>query len=294
MAWSNSFLPYLRSGRESLSAAPELESVLGGLIEAGKTTWPDLALAPEVFLRHVAEHLIEDGDLLQILRMLHAGDLYLACCCSAGDKQALQHFERHFLTPAAEHVSRSYTLPADDVKQALRARLLVGRDGLPPKIAGYSGQGPLGAWLRMTATRVAIDLRQAESMHHRRNDQAAPVLFTAPPPDPEIAYLRARYAGELETAFHSTMVGLSTRERNVLRLHFLESMSAEAIGKVYGVSTRTANRWLERTRQRILAETRRLLAERLDLSSAQIDGVIRLFQGHFNMSVFTVLQGPDA
>jgi len=296
VASRESFLPHVRHGREALAAAPALDGLLADLLVAGQAAWPDLALPPEAFLRHVAERLPPDGDPVEALRAVLAGDLYLACACTTGDAAALQLFEKQFLAPVAEYVSRADALPAftDDVKQALRARLLVAGEAALPKIAGYSGQGPLAAWLRMTATRVAIDLRNAERAHQRRDAAApAPLLFAAPAADPELAYLRARYTPELGTAFRTTLAALSPRERTVLRLHFLEAMNAEAIGKVYRVSTRTVQRWLERTRGRILRETRRLLAERLDLSATQIDGLITLFHSQFDISVFTVLQGAD-
>ena len=49
----------------------------------------------------------------------------------------------------------------DEVRQVLRTKLLVG-DGAPPKIADYSGRGPLDGWVRAAAVRAAIDLKRRE------------------------------------------------------------------------------------------------------------------------------------
>src|SRR5262249_14675306 len=153
---------------------------------------------------------------------------------------------------------------ADEVKQALRANLLVGAAGSAPKIATYSGQGPLLAWLRIVAARVAGRMRRKRT-DLPVFDGDSPMLVQSPAADPELAYLKARHRGELEEAFRTTLAALDARERTILRFHFIDGMNAEAIAAVYKVSKRTAERWLAQTRERILGETRRLLAERLDM-----------------------------
>jgi RNA polymerase sigma-70 factor (ECF subfamily) len=292
--WAELFLAHAGDARDALARAPELESLLAGHLDAARAEWPDVVVPPEAFLRHVAERLPAGRDPVEALRQLHAADLYLACACARGDARALQMFETKHLAPMAGYVSRSDALPAftDELKQALRARLLVAREGLLPKIGGYTGQGPLGAWLRITASRVAFDLRESERGHLPLDeDRAAPLASAGSPrADPEISYLKSRYASEFEAAFRATLEKLSRRERNVLRHYYLDAMTADAIAKLYRVSLRTMQRWLTATRTRILRATRELLAERLDLSSTQIDGLMMLVQSQFEMSVFQILR----
>jgi RNA polymerase sigma-70 factor (ECF subfamily) len=280
-----------------LASASELEELLDRVVGAGRDAWPDLALSAEAFLRHVAERLPAQGDPIESVRALHAEDLYLACACAAGDPEAVRVFDERFLAPTAAHVSRARGLPGltDDLKQLVRSRLLVAADGVAPRIGGYSGQGPLGAWVRMAATRLATNLRNAERSRRRR-DAIAPVPLHSgtPAADPELAYLRSRFSGEFETAFRETLAALSPRERDILRLHFIDGMTTEAISNTYEVSMRTVQRWLERTRERILRRTRRLLADRLDLTATQIDGLVALFQSQFDLSVSVILRGRDA
>ena len=58
---------------------------------------------------------------------------------------------------AAGASTRSPPQLVEEVKQVLRVQLLVARDGKPPGIGGYKGKGPLRGWLRITATREAVD-----------------------------------------------------------------------------------------------------------------------------------------
>jgi hypothetical protein len=43
---------------------------------------------------------------------------------------------------------------ADELRQTLRVRLLAGPS---PKIASYKGSGPLSGWVRVVATRIALE-----------------------------------------------------------------------------------------------------------------------------------------
>jgi RNA polymerase sigma-70 factor (ECF subfamily) len=292
MALAELFLAHGGGKWAARPGAADLESRLAGFIAAARAAWPDVEVPPEVFLRHLAERLPPEGDPDEALGAVHAADLYLAIACARGDERALQTFETQYLVPAAAYVSRSDALPgfADELKQTLRARLLVGREGLLPKIAGYTGQGSLGAWLSITATRTAIDLREAARSHLPVGDDLPPSVaalsFGATPSDPELAYLKSRYAGEFEAALRNTLQTLSQRERNILRLYYQDAMSSEAIGRLYRVTPRTMQRWLARIRSRILRATHELLAQRLDLSATQVDGLMLLVQSQFDLSLF--------
>lgn len=290
---SDAFLAHAGSQRERFAAGPELEALLGGLLETGRNAWPSITLAPETFLRQLAERLSTDEQAAAALGTVHAADLYLACACAGGDPEALRVFERAVLGPIVDQVARrSPQAPADELKQALRTRLLVAPqgEGARPRIAGYSGQGPLTAWLRMAAARVVIDLQRAQK-EQAPFDEEAPFLIEASGPDPEIAYLKSRYRTELEEAFRTTLGSLEARDRAVLALHFLEGMRAEAIAAIYQVSARTVERWIASARERILDETRRLLAGKLRIAPSQVETLLGLVHSQFDVSICKVLRG---
>src|SRR5262245_8995676 len=105
------------------------------MLEAARATWPQVRLRPERFAGFVAERFPEDGDGAdpQKLAQLHGADLYLACACAEGDRAALDALDQGPLSvcaAAAARVDRSPSF-ADEVKQALRQRLLSPEDGRP-------------------------------------------------------------------------------------------------------------------------------------------------------------------
>jgi len=168
------------------------------------------------------------------------------------------------------------------VRQGLRVRLLVSEGGGPPRIAGYSGRGPLAGWVRMAATRLGLDLRRRERPDARDQDEQS---IEAREDDAELQYLKTRYAAELSEALQSTLAALSARTANVLRLHYQEGMTVDAIGTMYRVSGRTVQRWLAEARRTILTETRRLLSVRLGLTDSRLDSLIGLVRSRLDISL---------
>jgi RNA polymerase sigma-70 factor (ECF subfamily) len=278
--------------RERLVATPDVEAVLRALCDDGRRTWPALELADETFVRHLAERLPAEGDPVAALRATapHAADLYLACACTHGDTRALAAFDAGFIAPVAKYLSRADAIPAvaDEVKQVLRTNLLVAAGGVLPKIAGYTGRGPLGAWVRVSATRAALRLRDA-GRAQAPGGVADPAVLPARD-DPEIDYLRTHYGAEFRAAFQATLAALSPREATLLRLHFLDGMTIEAMGALYEVSGRTIKRWLAHIRQHLMRETHRLLAERLRLSTTELENLIGLLRSQLDVSIVRFLE----
>ena len=270
----------------------DLDRELLALVARGRQAWPALDVPDEAFLRHIAERLPAEGDLLSVLAATHAGDLYLACACTRGDQRAIAEFDAGFIAQITKYLSRSDAMPAvaDEVKQVLRTNLLVRQGDVLPPIAGYGGRGPLGAWLRVTATRAALRLRDAEKARGGAGGHDVAILPAAD--DPELEYLRSHYTQDFRAAFEATLASLSAREASLLRLFFLDGMSIDAIAGLYRVSGRTVKRWLARTRTTILNETHKRLAERLRLSASDLASLIGLLRSQLDVSILRFLDKP--
>lgn len=290
MSLVETFLQHAGPARAALAQEANLETILRSLVDLGRAAWPALTVAPEAFAHCLAEKLPGGEDALPALQQMYIADLYLAHACAQRDPVALQIFEDQFLAPScaflgADAVRRGLT---EDVKQTLRTRLLVGDAAEPPKIASYQGQGPLAGWLRSVASRVAVDLRRA---HKRTGDLSNAYAEVQPPrPDPELDFLKKHYQGDLEEALRETLAALPRREANVLRLHFLEGMTMGSIAGLYRVSWRTVQRWVASARQHVFNETRRILAKRLEVSSSQIDTLLRFAEADLNISLHRFLK----
>lgn len=219
-----------------------------------RSLYPDVAVA-EAELRTVAEARLALGIPAAELA---ATDLFLAIACARGDAAAVRHFE-------TEHVARigawlgaqeKDAAVIDEVRQRVRTRALVSRDGEPPRIADYSGRGPLGAWVRVIALREHATIKRDAAGDASRDEDALDTLAKTGELTPELAALRARYQPVLAAAFRTAITGLPPRERTLLRLCYVDGMALDAIGRVYGVNKSTVSRWLATARADVLEAAR--------------------------------------
>jgi RNA polymerase sigma-70 factor (ECF subfamily) len=265
---------------------------LSELLERGRTSWPDIVVEDKAFFRYVSDRL-PDGDSEGALESLHASDLYLACACAMSDARALAAFETHFLSAVPRFIGKIDNSDefADEVKQHLRRKLFVGdaSEHARPKILDYGGRGPLGGWLRVAAIRTARNALRAATAKVGQHQEVGPQIRSRGP-DPELGYFRRRYGKELRDAFASTLAGLRTKERNILHLYFLEEMSSIQIAHLYKVEGATIRLWIKKCRANILRETRRLLAERLKLDSAELDSVMGIVDSQLDVSISRLLK----
>lgn len=291
MALSDVFRRVAGEFQRDLKPSEELEHLLCAALVAGRTAYPDVSVEDEHYLRHLARALPEGEDPLEVLPRLALADLYLACACSHGDARAIARFEREFVRQVSAYVGRSGALAGfdDEVKQALRNRILVAETSLLPRIASYTGKGPLGAWVRMTATRIAADLRRESG---RARPSEADVLSDVAP-DPELSYLKQRYGAECSRAVELAFKELSDRDANLMRLYFLERSGAAVIAAMYGVSARSVQRWIAATQAQLLASTKRILQERLALSTTELDSLLGLVESQLGVSVYRLLGAPN-
>ena len=144
--------------------------------------------------------------------------------------------------------------------------------------------------MRVVGVRVAMDL-----FRHERHE-ARPLSMDVARShalEPELQYLKERYSAEFKVALQESLSVLNDRQRAVVRLYFLEGMSAAAIGPIYRVSARTVQRWVASSQQLMLKETKRLLREKLDLGASQLESLMGLVLTDLDVS-FSRLLGEKA
>lgn len=263
-------------------------TVFDRLHELGRARWPGIEILAADFASHLADHLGIPPETADALA-LHAGDLYLALAAARGDPEAIAAIDRTCIE-RVDPAIHGLLPPCDiaDVKQLLRQRLFVGAAGSSPKILDYAGRGELRAWVRASAVRTAISLlrsQKREHAHHQDLWLAAPEIGL----DPTIEHLRPRLQREFQAAFEAALASLTSRDRNLLRQHFLDDLSTDELATLYRVHRVTAFRWLTRARARLLARTRRALAARLQLRRSELDSVMRLVDSQLDISLARLL-----
>jgi RNA polymerase sigma-70 factor (ECF subfamily) len=268
-----------------------LEERLGRGLSSARAAWPGVELDGARFAAHLARHLPADSPA-EAVEQLHLADLYLACACAEGLPLAHAAFEARVLPEVHVAVSRLKLPPSsmDEVRQLVRQKMLVPGPDTPARLAAYPGTGPLSGWVRAAALWIALDLQRQRSHQDVSMEDSTLSLLVDPGDDPELVYLKTTYRAEFNTAFTQALANLSPRERNTLRLKYLDGLSIDQLGALYGVHRATAARWVVAAQQALLEETRRLLTERLRLTGSQLDSVLRLISSQLDVSLSRLLR----
>jgi RNA polymerase sigma-70 factor, ECF subfamily len=258
---------------------------------AGAEQWRKVKLDPAVYAQHVGQKLPADAKLPEGLAELEGADLYLACACALGRSEAISAFDQAFLpkiTAALATVDKSPSF-IEEAQQFLRHRLLVSDGRSTPRIADYSGRGPLGSWVRAAAVRSAINMYHAAKREVPLDDGRGAGL-DLPGGDPEIDFLKQKYRQDFKTSFEEALEGLSSQDRTVLRLHLIDGLSVEQIGAMYKANKSTVYRWMAKARDTLLRQTKKILSRRLGLQRHELDSLMGLVRSQLDVSLTRFLK----
>ncbi|ATB36242.1 DNA-directed RNA polymerase sigma-70 factor [Cystobacter fuscus] len=272
----------------ALRAHSGLEAALEGLVREARGAWPEVHMEVSGFLSHVARRLPSSGEAHEVLAGLHAGDTFLAFACMRGDARAAEALDARLLSQVGTWLPREPPARVDELRQLLRQRLLVPEGGAPPKLASYSGRGPLAQWVRAVALRLLIDQRRA-TPREVPLEQAPVALAESIGVDPELAFIRQRHQEDFRVAFRSALARLDSQERNLLRLHHVHGLSVDSVGATYQTSRSTAARWIVRARERLMALIREELTTRLALTPDELNSLLRLVQSQLDVSLHQLM-----
>jgi RNA polymerase sigma-70 factor len=282
--------------------AAELEVLLRRAWETGHESWPQVALLPEVFVRHLAQKLTEaraEGPLATVLGQLAIPDLYLACACVHEVPAAIEMLERHYLAklPASLAYLKQPATLIDDVCQKVRMHLLLGTTGAGPQLAEYKGRGALLSWIRVMAVRMVLKQvvppREAPAERDENLLEAIEAM-PVPGPDLELDLIKRRYRHEFRQAAHEAFHALTSEQRHLLRLHFVDRLSTTEMGALFRVNQSTVSRWLKNVRLAVYEETKRRLSERLDLSSREFASLLNVIASQIDLNLSQILKGDEA
>lgn len=266
------------------------QSRLAAWVEQALSQHPEIRLPAEQFAAFLARRLgpaLEDseGPTLQL------GDLYLAFAYGQGDERAQERLEQQHFARIERRLTRM-AIPAAtiaEILQDLRCRLVEFSE-LRDSGQTYAGRGSLGGWLFVSA------VRQAERrLHHARREEPQPHSVDQrydamlPQPDPEMEHLVQSYRVTFEAAMQHGLAQLTSRERNLLRLHFLERLSIDRLAEIYSVHRATAARWLIRAQERFAAETRDRFVASIPELAASLPRVLALIQSKLNVNLQQML-----
>jgi RNA polymerase sigma-70 factor (ECF subfamily) len=251
--------------------------------EEARARWPLIQLGAVAFQDHLAR-LGRGTPAFPV-------DAYLAAACAAGDAAAVRALEEEFIARVPDVARRVDAAPvfASDLSQQVRIRLLVREgDASPPRIARYTGEVPLSAWIRVIALRLAFNAKRgAKAASGQAPEEERPAEGAAP--DPEVEYLRAQYRESFARSFKDALGGLSKDDRTILKLHYVDGVNIDGIGRIFQVHRATVARWLVRIRADVLARAKARLAEHVGAEPDEAESVVAALVGEVDFTLSRAL-----
>lgn len=209
---------------------------------------------------------------------LHFGDLYLACGCALGVPGAIDAFYAEY-RPELGAIARRLRLSADtedDLVQILGERLFVGGPDGEPRITQYSGAGPLRAWIRAVASRIALDLIRRGPKERPTDDaEGDAILLAKIEGGPDLRFERESHRAALRASLKIAFGKLPPRDRNLLRYALLDGLGIDELSVIYKVHRATTARWLVASRDALALGVRTHLKTALGLDDAACGSIIR-------------------
>jgi RNA polymerase sigma-70 factor (ECF subfamily) len=261
----------------------QYEQLVEKAFSDGRLAWPTISFSLRQFTARAAAAGVSPSVFEP-----QGADLFLAFACADSVPEALRLFEANYLSQIDRYVRRLTTLPhlLDEVRQRVRIKLLV---GTAPGIARYAGHGPLMAFVRVTAVRVALDAIAATGL-----DPSAPAedlldSYASFVEDPEIGALKNLYRDRFRSQLEESLAALDSSEKTLLRLHLLDRLSIDAIGAIYRSHRATIARRLVRIREKVLEDFRRRFATRWGISPSDVRSLEHLLGEEIHLSVRRVL-----
>ncbi|HEY2515898.1 MAG TPA: sigma factor-like helix-turn-helix DNA-binding protein [Polyangiaceae bacterium] len=263
--------------------AEALERDLAARIDVAQAAWPGAPVDEASFLRYLARH-----STSRLPPVERAADMWLACACANGASAAIAAFIDRYRGPIERAAARVEARVAEEAAQVVFTSLLVREGDERPRIEAYGGESSLSTWLATVSARAAIKLCRGCS--ERPHESVSELACAMPDESPELVFLRARFAPELEVALRAALGALDGRRRMLLRLHHADGWSLERLAGLYEISRATMARWLAAARQELYEGAKRHLRERLDVTSAEFESIAALVGVGLEVSVVRLLR----
>jgi RNA polymerase sigma-70 factor (ECF subfamily) len=276
----------------TLPRADWLHLVAPVLHQKGQSAYPHIVVPSDRFAAYLARCLPAEPLSAADLDALVASDLYLSCAYGLGISAAQQHIEQVHFARIARRLARM-ALPAAviaDVLQDLRCSLVEQQDaGFSRR--GYAGRGSLGGWLFIAAVRIA-----ERSAGRTRQEQPVPdstsqvfdrrVLGL----DPEMEHIIQSSKATFEAAMRDGLAALSSRERNLLRYHFLEKLGIDRLAELYQIHRATAARWILHAQQRLAQQVHQHFAAQIPIAADSMPRLLALVRSRLDLHLSALLQ----
>jgi RNA polymerase sigma-70 factor (ECF subfamily) len=96
---------------------------------------------------------------------------------------------------------------------------------------------------------------------------------------------KGTYRQAFATAFADALHAMPDRASTLLRQHYIDGLTIDELGGLYRVHRSTVARLLARARGSLLAATRALMMQRLDIPASDLDSILRMIRSQIEISL---------
>jgi RNA polymerase sigma-70 factor (ECF subfamily) len=252
----------------------DLEGVLARLVGEAAAAWPNIRLAPEIVVAQLAAQLSETGPLLSELQQIRMADLFLAAACVEQMQNAIETFDGEFLFGVPEILARSGFghLQSDEVRERVRDQLFFGA----ARISDYTGRTSLASWVHVVILRVAIDLADSHS--------------TGTDPDSAIALIiEEHYRQPFKSAFRMAVGALTSEQRELLRLHFVEGVTFDMLAMQFARHRATIVWQIAQAKDSVLERIGASLQAQLAINSQELEALLTIIRSRLELGLSALL-----
>ncbi len=254
-----------------------LWALLRRIFEDGERAFPGIGLGVEQLVAYVGARA--GGAIHSPAR---GPDLYIACACAMRLRGAIEAFDRAYLGQVGTHLARLGPSDAfvDEVRQEVRDKLFMSSDATPPRIAEYHGKGALVNWVRVVALRVAMNMRRQPWPAADDGELDRPA-----PDNPEMDYEEERYREAFDEVIRGAVAALDGDQRRILRRHFADGLTLDALAVELGVHRATVARRLAAARTALRLEARQRLQIALGVGESELLSLARMMRSRLDLSL---------
>ncbi len=269
---------------------------LAEFVATARAAWPPWPGTDDAAFARFIEELQQGHEDRAPLDSLRAADLWLAFHAGLGIAPAIATLDAVCFSDLVNilRARRAAPAQAEEVVQRVRHRLLVAEPGARTRIMTYAGRGELRAWVRVAAVRAWLNMKRERPLVGADLRDEEEALVTEATSDLELEILKGKYRELFRRVFLEAVDALAPGTRLLLKLHYLDRLSMEEVGKVLGVHRLTVLRRLERARHELSEGTKERLEAELRLAPPEVESLLRLIQSRLDVSLQHALAGTES
>jgi RNA polymerase sigma-70 factor, ECF subfamily len=234
-------------------------------------------------------------DFLESLRWQ---ELFLTTACAAGDEAAWEIFHTQYQPTIRRTALRALGNSADaqELADTLLTDLFLpspaGAAKGDSKIGQFHGMGSLEGWIKVVIHRLAIDRFRTQKKDVSLEDLVVEPASTEPARQTthSMEHFETQRALEMVSgSLTRALAQLSTQEKLVLNLYYLQNVNLKGIGQWLKVHESTVSRLLDRLKAQLRKAVNRQLQDEFKIKKVEIPHIIQLAQSHLEMDLKTIL-----